>query len=250
MPASPTSTWAGPAQRARAAPPTGHRPQWRPGAHGAQAGGHEFGVAGPQRMAQGAGAVATARPSTRARAVIDLEPGSRTVGRDRPVGGRRGPGRCGGGQVRHASSVRVDSLGRDRHRAVSPGTTLRGTVCGMCGRYASTRSAPTWPRCSTPLDETDGARRPTTTSRRPTRRRSCASRARPAAGCSPSARWGLVPPWARDPTGAARMINARAETVADSRAFAQSFAQRRCLVPADGWYEWVRRRGRRSSRTS
>ena len=55
-----------------------------------------------------------------------------------------------------------------------------------------------------------------------------------------SARWGLVPPWAADLRGAARMINARAETVATSPAFAPSFAKRRCLVPADGWYEWVR----------
>jgi putative SOS response-associated peptidase YedK len=55
-----------------------------------------------------------------------------------------------------------------------------------------------------------------------------------------SARWGLVPPWATDLRGAARMINARAETVATSPAFAPSFAKRRCLVPADGWFEWVR----------
>jgi putative SOS response-associated peptidase YedK len=55
-----------------------------------------------------------------------------------------------------------------------------------------------------------------------------------------SARWGLVPPWAADLRGAARMINARAETVATSPAFAPSFAKRRCLIPADGWYEWVR----------
>lgn len=54
------------------------------------------------------------------------------------------------------------------------------------------------------------------------------------------ARWGLVPPWATDLRGGARMINARAETVATSPAFAPSFARRRCLVPADGWYEWVR----------
>jgi putative SOS response-associated peptidase YedK len=54
------------------------------------------------------------------------------------------------------------------------------------------------------------------------------------------ARWGLVPPWAPDLRGGARMINARAETVATSPAFAPSFARRRCLVPADGWYEWVR----------
>jgi len=54
------------------------------------------------------------------------------------------------------------------------------------------------------------------------------------------ARWGLVPPWARDLRAGARMINARAETVATSPAFAPSFAKRRCLVPADGWFEWVR----------
>jgi putative SOS response-associated peptidase YedK len=59
------------------------------------------------------------------------------------------------------------------------------------------------------------------------------------------ARWGLVPPWAADPKIGSRMINARAETVATSRAFAPSFARRRCLVPADGWYEWVRAPGGR-----
>ncbi|BCJ54346.1 DUF159 family protein [Actinoplanes sp. NBRC 14428] len=55
-----------------------------------------------------------------------------------------------------------------------------------------------------------------------------------------TARWGLVPPWATDLRAGARMINARAETVATSPAFASSFQRRRCLVPADGWYEWVR----------
>lgn len=55
-----------------------------------------------------------------------------------------------------------------------------------------------------------------------------------------TARWGLLPPWATDARGGAKMINARAETVATSPAFASSFARRRCLVPADGWFEWVR----------
>ena len=55
-----------------------------------------------------------------------------------------------------------------------------------------------------------------------------------------TARWGFVPPWAKDVRAGARMINARAETVAQSPAFAPSFQRRRCLVPADGWYEWVR----------
>lgn len=52
-------------------------------------------------------------------------------------------------------------------------------------------------------------------------------------------RWGLVPHWARDASGAARMINARADTVEDKPAFRAAFAKRRCLVPADGFYEWT-----------
>lgn len=50
--------------------------------------------------------------------------------------------------------------------------------------------------------------------------------------------WGLVPSWSRDTKGGARMINARAETLLDKRAYAKAAASRRCLVPADGWYEW------------
>ncbi|MCX4744072.1 SOS response-associated peptidase [Kitasatospora sp. NBC_01287] len=52
-------------------------------------------------------------------------------------------------------------------------------------------------------------------------------------------RWGLVPSWAKDPGGGARMINARAETVHEKPAFRKAFATRRCLLPADGYYEWV-----------
>ncbi len=51
-------------------------------------------------------------------------------------------------------------------------------------------------------------------------------------------RWGLVPSWSKDPKGGARMINARSETVADKPAFRKAFANRRCLLPADGYYEW------------
>jgi putative SOS response-associated peptidase YedK len=51
-------------------------------------------------------------------------------------------------------------------------------------------------------------------------------------------RWGLVPFWAKDPKIGSRMINARAETVADKPAFRRAFARRRCLLPADGYYEW------------
>ena len=50
--------------------------------------------------------------------------------------------------------------------------------------------------------------------------------------------WGLVPSWSKDRSGAARLINARAESVAAKPAFKRAFAARRCLIPADGWYEW------------
>ncbi|MFE2378004.1 SOS response-associated peptidase [Streptomyces sp. NPDC059398] len=52
-------------------------------------------------------------------------------------------------------------------------------------------------------------------------------------------KWGLVPSWAKSPEGAARMINARAETVQEKPSFRRAFAARRCLVPADGYYEWM-----------
>jgi putative SOS response-associated peptidase YedK len=51
-------------------------------------------------------------------------------------------------------------------------------------------------------------------------------------------RWGLVPSWAESLAGGAKMINARGETVADTRAFGTAFRRRRCLVPANGFYEW------------
>ena len=51
-------------------------------------------------------------------------------------------------------------------------------------------------------------------------------------------RWGLVPYWAKDRAIGSRMINARAETVAAKPAFRRAFARRRCLLPADGFYEW------------
>jgi len=107
----------------------------------------------------------------------------------------------------------------------------------MCGRYASTRSSADLAELFEAFDSTDGElvadyniapTDPVPIIRVREQRELVV------------ARWGLVPHWARDPRVGARMINARAETVATSSAFAPSFANRRCLVPADGWYEWLR----------
>ena len=53
-------------------------------------------------------------------------------------------------------------------------------------------------------------------------------------------RWGLIPAWARDPAMGMKLINARAETVAGKPSFRKPFRERRCLVLADGYYEWKR----------
>jgi len=53
-------------------------------------------------------------------------------------------------------------------------------------------------------------------------------------------RWGLIPSWAKDPTIGYRMINARAETIAEKPAFRRPLQRQRCLIPADGFYEWQR----------
>ncbi|MBK05522.1 MAG: hypothetical protein CL920_07860 [Deltaproteobacteria bacterium] len=53
--------------------------------------------------------------------------------------------------------------------------------------------------------------------------------------------WGLIPPWAKDPSIGHKMINARSESVMDKKSFRQAFLQRRCLVIADGFYEWKKR---------
>jgi putative SOS response-associated peptidase YedK len=110
----------------------------------------------------------------------------------------------------------------------------------MCGRYATTRSSADLSKLFEAFDETEGAIEPdynvAPTDRVPIVRMSTERQARLVS----AARWGLVPAWMTDPRRGPKMINARAETIATSRAFAPAFEKRRCLVPADGWFEWVR----------
>ena len=108
----------------------------------------------------------------------------------------------------------------------------------MCGRYATTRSDTDLSILFDAVNVTEGLEpswNVAPTDPVPVIRNS----ARHDARVLDTAKWGLLPPWVSDPRAAARMINARAETVATTRAYAPSFAKRRCLVPADGWYEWT-----------
>ncbi|GFO67146.1 DUF159 family protein [Geomonas limicola] len=59
--------------------------------------------------------------------------------------------------------------------------------------------------------------------------------------------WGLIPPWAKDPSIGSRMINARGETLEEKPAFRNAFRFRRCLIPASGFYEWNNQGGRKVS---
>jgi putative SOS response-associated peptidase YedK len=58
--------------------------------------------------------------------------------------------------------------------------------------------------------------------------------------------WGLIPSWAKDPSIGSRMINARAETLAEKPSFRNAFRRRRCLILADGFYEWQQQPGKKT----
>jgi putative SOS response-associated peptidase YedK len=109
----------------------------------------------------------------------------------------------------------------------------------MCGRYATTRTAADLTALFEALDVSDGAvavdYNVAPTDPVPVVRMSSTHGGR----VLDVARWGLIPTWAADRRVGARMINARAETIASMKAFAIPFARRRCLIPATGWYEFA-----------
>lgn len=118
----------------------------------------------------------------------------------------------------------------------------------MCGRYVSVQADSDLLAEFEAVDATDGVEAatgynvaPTDAVRAVVNRRQRDADGRPAGDPVRQLRvmsWGLVPSWSKDRSGAARMINARSESVASKPAFKRAFATRRCLVPADGWYEW------------
>jgi len=124
----------------------------------------------------------------------------------------------------------------------------------MCGRYASTNSAVDIAKEFTAVDATGTAAPGPDYNVAPTKPVLAVVQRHPrdADGTpDPSRtersvrvlRWGLVPSWAKDPSQASRMINARVETAAEKPAFRKALAARRCLLPATGWYEWKRAEG-------
>ena len=120
-----------------------------------------------------------------------------------------------------------------------------GTIANMCGRYANSAGTaglygafdieevfgddlePSWNVA--PTDEIRAV-----VERRPRGEDDDAATVRQLR----TVRWGLVPSWSKDKKGAARLINARRETVTEKPAFKKAAARRRCLLPADGYYEW------------
>src|SRR6266581_2603006 len=162
---------------------------------------------------------------------------------------------------RPASAVSVSAMTRQAAPDAAHGLTDAQRRCEhMCGRYASARSrielleefdvqrdrvdeslkpdynvAPTKPvyAVMTRTPRADRQSQPPQNGAEPDQRDPGSGRARELR----VVRWGLVPSWAKDISIGSRMINARAETVSEKPAFRKAFASRRCLLPADGYYE-------------
>lgn len=125
---------------------------------------------------------------------------------------------------------------------------LLATLAGMCGRYVSVKADADLTDEFDAVDATDGLWlepdfnvAPTKPVRIVVNRPLRGAEGTPATTSTRQLRvasWGLIPSWAKDRKTQGRMFNARVETVASTSAFRRAYAKRRCLVPADGWYEW------------
>lgn len=113
----------------------------------------------------------------------------------------------------------------------------------MCGRYSLAGPGPTQLRARFPLGESVELRRRFNIC--PDDEIAAVTTTREGEPRGELLRWGLVPHWSRDPGSGPKMINARAETVAERPAYRDALATRRCLIIADGFYEWQPREGRR-----
>ncbi|NIH87342.1 SOS response-associated peptidase [Amycolatopsis granulosa] len=122
----------------------------------------------------------------------------------------------------------------------------------MCGRYAAKKNPADLAQEFDAVDETDGKAREadynvaptknvvTVVQRHPRDAEGQVLEDEPSVRSLRVMRWGLVPFWAKDISVGNRMINTRAETASEKPAFKKPLARRRCLVPADGWFEWRR----------
>ena len=112
----------------------------------------------------------------------------------------------------------------------------------MCGRYTLTADAESIQQAFK-LDTVDGWREPRFNIA-PSQQAPVISNRDP--GRLSAMKWGLVPAWAKDAKIGYRMINARSETVAEKPAFRAAFKRRRCLIPADGYFEWAKQGKRKT----
>ncbi|ANN15376.1 hypothetical protein SD37_06710 [Amycolatopsis orientalis] len=121
----------------------------------------------------------------------------------------------------------------------------------MCGRYAATKDPAALIDEFAAVDLTEGRIRTdhnvaptkdvvTVVQRHPRDADGAVLEDEPAVRSLRMMRWGLVPFWAKDPGIGSKMINTRAETAKEKPSFKKAVSARRCLVPADGWYEWRR----------
>jgi putative SOS response-associated peptidase YedK len=141
-------------------------------------------------------------------------------------------------------------------RRVTMAWRTSSEVIGLCGRYASTRDPARLAAEFDAVDATGDDAPGPDHNVAPTKAVAAvvARHPRDAAGDVDAdttersvrvMRWGLVPHWSKDASGGAKMINARSETVLDKPSYRDSAARRRCIVPADGWYEWQPGEGRK-----